>query len=126
MNRYYATECGVVHDHLVAGTVETLLVRAVNTAEDAVLERGQLVAGTGVGTDLTVAPATAADIDKPLFIVRDDFVADADHTVAVVYSSGLFNRSEIKVTGASIDDFEEALRRVNILLTDYIPSRGGD
>ncbi len=124
MSKYYfKMDTGLEWDDLVAGPEEKIRFKNVKFGSNAVIERGMLLAED---SDSVVAPATASDTNKPLYIAKSDFEAGSDTGVIdTVFSRGLFNRSKIKVSeGVDINDFEEPLRKVNILLTDIIPLKG--
>lgn len=89
--------------------------RNITVGSDTTVERGMLLAaGTTFGT---FAEATS-DTAKVFVIAAEDFTADSDHTVTQAYTSGKFNREKIKLDeNLDIDDYEETLRKVNIILT---------
>ena len=122
-NKYcFNVDMGQEWDNLFAGPEIKVMNRNVKVANDAKIERGMLLAEN----DGIAAPATAADTDTTLFIASENFEADSDTgVVTTVYTSGRFNRSKIKVgEGIDINDFEEPLRKVDIILTDIIELKG--
>ena len=82
------------------------------------IQRGMLLASdTPTGTYAPVS--NASDASKVLVIARDNFTADADHTVTQAYASGAFHREKIILGGTSsltIEPFEDQLRKSNIHL----------
>ena len=116
MGNYFWKTDGIERDELQGRPGELVDVWNVNVSASAVIERGMLLAGnTQTGT---FAPVTTADTNKIFVIGRDNFVADADHTVTQAYRSGFFNRERIKLGSDSlaIDPFVNELRRQNIQL----------
>jgi len=117
VGRFFGTRDGIKRDELMGGTDGIpVSIRNVEVAKDAAIERGMLLASAS--TFGVFAPAAASDTGKVLVIAEKDFAADSDHTVTQAYTSGKFNREKIKLgTGLNIDNFEEPLRKVNIILT---------
>ena len=122
-NKYYfKVDTGIGFDDLFAGPEERVMTKNVKAGNGAEIKRGMLLADNGG----VAAPVTAADTDTTLFIASEDFEADSNTgVVTTVYTSGRFNRSKIKVgEGIDINDFEEPLRKVDIILTDVIELKG--
>lgn len=122
MGKYYFETDGISRDELQGRPGELVDVWNVNVGASAVIERGMLLCGeTPTGEFKQVE--SESDADKIFVIARDDFEADAEHTVTQAYSRGFFNRERIKLGGAStltLEPFEPELRRQNIFLTTLL------
>ena len=90
----------------------------VEIASDTTVTRGELLAGdTPKGTFAAIT--STDDAEKYLVIAAENYTAaDSDSTVTSCYSAGKFNREKIILAeGLDIDNFENALRKQNIILT---------
>lgn len=115
---YYWSISGITRDELTGGGVIPVDIWNVNVGASAIIERGQLLCADSPTSTWSLASSTL-DADKVLGIARDNFVADEDHTVTQIYSSGTFNRERIKLGGDStltIEPFVDKLRKSNIHL----------
>lgn len=115
MGRFFGKRDGIVRDELCGGAEQLMSIRNIEVASDTTIQRGMLL---GSATTFGVfAPAT--DTSTKVFVIAEkDFTADSDHTVTQAYTSGKFNREKIVLDESlNIDDFEEQLRKVNIILT---------
>lgn len=112
---YAETLAGWTEDGLLAGPEFPVMTWQVDVEEDAEIKRGELLCGTSASAAF-VPVTSAADAQKYLVIAAQDFTADADHTVAEVYVSGLFNREKIILGGASLelDPFVNEMRKQNL------------
>ncbi len=120
MAEYFATFDGIQRDELSGGTDGSFqTIWNVNVGASAAIERGMLLAAdTPTGEFKLVSDVS--DASKVLVVARDNFVADAEHTVTQAFASGKFNRERIKLGGTSsltIEPFEDQLRKSNIHLT---------
>lgn len=120
MAEYFGTFDGITRDELSGGTDGSFqTIWNVNVGASAAIERGMLLAAdTPTGEFKLVS--SADDAAKVLVIARDDFTADANHTVTQAYASGKFNRERIILGGTSaltIEPFEDQLRKSNIHVT---------
>ena len=90
----------------------------VQLASDSTVTRGTIIAGDTPKSTFA-AVSSAADAEKFLAVVAEDFTAtDSDSSVTSAYSAGKFNREKlILADGLDINDFENALRKQNIILT---------
>lgn len=91
----------------------------INVGASAVIQRGMLL-GAATPTDEFAPVSGASDAAKVLVIARENFTADADHTVTQAFASGKFNREKIILGGDSaltLEPFEDALRKSNIHVT---------
>lgn len=113
---YFGTFDGFRPDELVGGHEIPVELWNINVAEGTEIERGMLLGASSAVANF--APISAEnDASKVLVIAKDDFVADATHTVTTAYASGVFNREKIKLGGTStltLDAFIEPLRKSNI------------
>ena len=119
MAEYFGTFDGIVRDELSGGLEEPQEIWNINVGASAAIKRGMLL-GASAPTAVFDLVSSAADASKVLVIARDNFVADADHTVTQAYASGKFNRERIIVGGSSaltLEPFEDALRKSNIRVT---------
>ena len=119
MSEYFWQTDGIERDELSGGPEAPLTVWNINVGASAVIERGQLLCADSP-TDEFALVSSSGDASKVLGVAVADFVADADHTVTQIYSSGKFNRERIKIGGDSsltLETFENELRRQNIHLT---------
>lgn len=107
------TMTGVVYDQLLGGPEIPVLTASV-TVTGGKLKRGSLLKADGgkyslVGTG-----------DKASAVLKEDIDATTD-TIAVVYTSGRFNREHLIVSdGDTVGAHEEELRTVNIILTSVL------
>ncbi len=110
----FSTIDGVSYDELFGGSSMPVHTKNVTVGANAVIKRGMVLAETnGV-----YALAVAADNEKPLVIAKEDFTATTSAKVTTAYTSGVFNREKLTLgDGANIANFEEQLRKDNILLT---------
>lgn len=117
-NYFWQTD-GIQRDELTGGGVQPVDIWNVNVGASAVIERGMLLGADSPLGEWSQVTGTA-DTLKTFGIARDNFVADEEHRVTTVYSSGTFNREKIILGGDSsltLDTFENELRRQNIHLT---------
>ncbi len=115
-----STQPGASYDRLIGGAEVVFFNRNVLITSDTTIERGAILAGRGVGSDVTVHAATAMDatMRPELFIAAEDASLQTDTTV---YTSGRFNRSALKVSSdTSVAAFEAEMRRQGIYLTEVI------
>lgn len=120
MSEYFATIDGIERDELSGGADGIpQSVWNINVGARAVIQRGMLLCGdTATGEFKPVS--SEADATKVLAIARDNFTADAEHTVTQVYASGKFNRERIILGGTSaltLEPFEDQMRKSNIHVT---------
>ena len=117
MGRFYEKREGLINDELCGGPEQVQSIRNIETASDTMIQRGMLLcAATTYGVFGPVS--SAGDASKVMVIAEKDFAADSDLHVTQAYTSGKFNREKIILAeGLSIDDFEESLRKENIILT---------
>lgn len=120
MGKYFYETDGISRDELSGGgdgiPQETW---NVNVGASAAIERGMLLCADSPTDEFSLV-ATADDAQKVLAIAREDFTADAEHTVTQAFVSGKFNREKIILGGDSsltIDAFENELRKQNLHLT---------
>lgn len=108
------TTTGVVYDQLLGGPEIPVLTANVTVTGGKTLKRGSLLKAEGgkyslVGTG-----------DRASVVLKEDVDATTD-TVAVVYTSGRFNRDYLIVAdGDNVGAHEEELRTVNIILTSVL------
>lgn len=119
MGRFFGTRDGIKRDELMGGADGIpVSIRNVEVSSDTTIQRGMLLASAT--TFGVFAPATSSDTSKVLVIAEKDFTADSDLHVTQAYTSGKFNREKIILDG-NIDDFENELRKQNIILTSIKP-----
>ena len=119
MGRFFGTRDGIKRDELMGGADGIpVSIRNVEVSSDTTIQRGMLLASAT--TFGVFAPATNSDTSKVLVIAEKDFTADSDLHVTQAYTSGKFNREKIILDG-NIDDFENELRKQNIILTSIKP-----
>ena len=121
MGRFFGTRDGIKRDELMGGTGVNIFNRNIAVDSDATIARGMLLCSNKTfGTYKPVS--STADASKVLVVAAENFNADSDHTVTQSYVSGMFNREKIILDSSlNIDDFEEALRKVDIRLTSIKP-----
>lgn len=116
MGRFFGQHSGIVRDELCGGAdAIPMSIRNIEVASDTTIQRGMLLGASS--TFGVFAPVT--DTSTKVFVIAEkDFTADSDHTVTQAYTSGKFNREKIVLDESlNIDDFEEQLRKVNVILT---------
>ena len=119
MAEYFVTFDGIQRDELAGGSEESQEIWNINVGASAVIERGMLL-GASSPTGIFDLVNSSLDASKCLVIARDNFTADAEHSVTQAYASGKFNREKIILGGTSaltIEPFVDALRKSNIRLT---------
>ncbi len=122
MAEYFGTFDGIVRDELSGGLEEPQEIWNINVGASAAIKRGMLL-GASAPTAVFDLVSSADDASKVLVIARDNFAADADHTVTQAYASGKFNRERIIIGGDSaltLEPFEDALRKSNIRVTSIL------
>ena len=108
---YYKEGIGASYDGLIGGVEFPVDIRNVSVTGSIV--EGDLLAGTaGVFTNAS----STADTVKPLCIAYEDYDS-TDTGIISCYFAGKFNREHIGVGSLDIADFEESLRKSNIILT---------
>lgn len=120
MAEYFGTFDGITRDELSGGTDGSFqTIWNINVGASAAIKRGMLLASdTPTGEFKLVSQVS--DASKVLVVARDDFTADANHTVTQAYASGKFNRERIILGGTSalaLEPFEDQLRKSNIHVT---------
>lgn len=115
----FSTMPGASYDSLIGGAEVPIFNRNVQVSSDTTLERGAILAGVGIDSDMTVHLATSADtVGRMLFIAAEDVEAQ---TATTVFTSGRFNRTALTTeSDTSVADFEAELRRQGIYLTEVI------
>lgn len=104
-------------ENLFAGNGAHVVLENVSVKGGADIQRGMIICGkSGVYEPVTAA----ADANKPLAIAASDF-NDTAQGVISAYTGGSFHANALKVGGNSVtvDDFKEALRKDNIILSNY-------
>lgn len=127
MGNYVWSISGITRDELTGGGVIPVDIWNVNVGASAVIERGQLLCADSPTAEWALV-TSSLDADKVLGIARDNFIADDDHKVTTIYSSGTFNREKIKLGGGSeltIEPFVNQLRKSNIHLR-HLQSKFGN
>lgn len=108
------------HDELIGGTYPPLITANVTFARvSKTLLRGTLVAKNADGK-YVAEDSTQTDSQKVgVAVLAEDLVIDAEDTVGIVYTSGMFNRNRIILVQESdnIDNHEDELRSMGIYLT---------
>ena len=115
MGRFFGVRDGVQRDELCGGAEQLMSIRNIEVASDTSIQRGMLLSSA---TTFGVFAPADSDTNKVFVVAEKDFTADSDLHVTQAYTSGKFNREKIILNeGLNIDDYEEALRKVNIILT---------
>ena len=117
MGRFFGQHSGIVRDELCGGADGIpMSIRNIEVGSDTTIQRGMLLSSDK--TFGTFAPVADSDTAKVFVIAEKDFAADSDLKVTQAYTSGKFNREKIILDeNLNIDDFENELRRQNIILT---------
>jgi len=111
--KYYEDFEAMTLDELqAAGSVE-LTTFNVNVSSDTTILRGDLLAGSSFSD--TFKLATNSDTNKILCIARDNFIADSEHTVTAVFTSGNFHLNRINSSDTAVV-LQNELRKQNIHL----------
>ena len=120
MGRFFGVRDGIKRDELCGGAEQLMSIRNIEVASDTSIQRGMLLSSDS--TFGIFSQPTDSDTSKVFVIAEKDFTADSDSQVTQVYTSGKFNREKIILNeGLNIDDFEEVLRKENIILTSIKP-----
>lgn len=117
-NYFWQTD-GIQRDELQGRPGQLVDIWNVNVGASAIIERGMLLGASSPTAEWSLVDSTA-DTLQVFGIARDNFVADDEHTVTQVYSSGYFNREKIILGGDSsltLEPFANELRKQNIHLT---------
>lgn len=116
MGKYFDVTDGVKLDELMGGPEQVVSIRNIEVGSDTAIQRGMLLSADKTFGEF--APVEDSDTAKVFVIAAADFQADSDLHVTQAYSSGKFNREKVILAeGLNIDDYENELRRQNILLT---------
>lgn len=116
MGRFFGTRDGIKRDELCGGAEQLMSIRNIEVGSDTAIQRGMLLCSATTYGEFE--PVSTSDTSKVFVIAEKDFTADSDHTVTQAYTSGKFNREKIILDdNLDIDDFEEVLRKENIILT---------
>ena len=116
--KYFDQTDAWTEDALIGGTHFPIVVQNISVADDAEIQRGELLCASITGGEFAPV-STADDADKILCIAADDFTADSLHTATNAYFAGVFNKEKIILGNDSLtaDDFAQSLRTQNIHLT---------
>ena len=117
MGRFFGQHDGIKRDELCGGAdAIPMSIRNIEVASDTTIQRGMLL-GSPTTFGVFSQPADS-DTSKVFVIAKEDFTANSDLKVTQAFSSGKFNREKIILDESlNIDDFENELRRQNIILT---------
>lgn len=117
MGKFFGTRDGIKRDELCGGADGIpMSIRNIEVGSDTTIQRGMLL--SSATTFGVFAPVADTDTSKVFVIAEKDFQADSDHTVTQAYTSGKFNREKIILDESlNIDNYEETLRKENIILT---------
>ena len=117
MGNFFSVHEGVARDELMGGADGIpVSIRNIEVASDTTIQRGMLLCSPS--TFGVFSQPADSDTSKVFVIAEKDFTADSDLKVTQAFSSGKFNREKIILDESlNIDDFENELRRQNIILT---------
>lgn len=108
----------VKRDELFGGA-DGIPVSTINVIvkPDAEIKRGMILCAAEVGGEFSPVSAKA-DAKKILAIAACDFSPSGAQNITQAYTSGKFNREKLVIDSAiDLADFENELRKVNIILT---------